>query len=166
MIKNRIAVNIAFFINGFIYGNWSSRLPRIQDLYNLNDQLISFVLLSTSVGAVAAMPFTGWVIIKKGSRRITTASLIFYCLAIPLIPFMPGMAVLMLLYFLMGIVTGMLDVAMNAQAVMVEQKFQKPIMTSFHAFFSIGMALGGWCGAFFADTTLALYQHFFIVTAI
>jgi MFS family permease len=163
MLLNRIAVKIAFFLNGFIYANWVSRLPRIQELYNADNGTIGVVLLSMSLGAVGAMPFTGWVIIKNGSRRITMLAIILYCAFVPLIPFMQSIAALIALYLIMGIVTGMLDVAMNSQAVMVEQKYQKPIMTSFHALFSIGMALGAWCGALFADLDVDLSNHLFII---
>jgi predicted MFS family arabinose efflux permease len=55
---------------------------------------------------------------------------------------------------------------MNAQAVMVERAYNKPIMTSFHAFFSIGMALGAWCGALFTDLRIELSQHLIIVCAL
>jgi MFS family permease len=160
VVLNRIAVKIAFFLNGFIFANWVSRLPRIQQHYEANDGMIGIVLFSLSMGAVVAMPFSGWVIIKHGSRRITLISLIAYCAFVPLIPFMANITTLIILYLIMGVFTGMLDVAMNAQAVMVEQQYKKPIMTSFHAFFSIGMALGAWCGAVFADLGSNLSYHF------
>ena len=162
MFRNRIAVNIIFFLNGFVYGNWSSRIPRIQELYQVSDQVIGFVLLALALGGVAAMPFTGWIILKNGSRKITLVAIVLYCAFVPFIPFMPGWGALVFLYLIMGIVTGMLDVAVNSQGVMVEQLYGRPIMTSFHAFFSIGMALGAWCGAFFSGTSLELYHHFFI----
>jgi MFS family permease len=163
VLLNRIAVKIAFFLNGFIYASWVSRLPRIQELYSADNGTIGIVLLAMSLGAVAAMPFTGWMIIRNGSRRITILSLILYCAFVPLIAFMPGIIPLMSLYLIMGVVTGMLDVAMNAQAVMIEQLYQKPIMTSFHALFSIGMALGAWCGALFADLQIDIASHLTIV---
>lgn len=163
MLLNRIAIKIAFFINGFIYANWVSRLPRIQELYQADNGTIGFVLLASSIGAVGAMPFTGWVIIKNGSRRITLVAVLLYCIIVPVIPFMPGIAALIGLYFIMGIVTGMLDVAMNAQAVMLEKLYNKPIMTSFHALFSIGMMLGAWSGALFTDLHFDLSNHFIIV---
>ncbi len=166
MLLNRIAVKIAFFLNGFIYANWVSRLPRIQEQFQADNGTIGLVLLAMSFGAVVAMPFTGWLIIKNGSRTILLVSLIIYCAFVPFIPFMPGILSLIFLYVIIGVSTGMLDVAMNAQAVMVEQKYKKPIMTSFHAFFSIGMALGAWCGAFFADLRVDLSDHFIIVVAL
>jgi len=166
VLQHRIAIKIAFFINGFIYANWVSRLPRIQELYQADNGTIGFVLLASSIGAVGAMPFTGWVIIKNGSRRITLVAVLLYCIIVPVIPFMPGIAALIGLYFIMGIVTGMLDVAMNAQAVMVEKLYNKPIMTSFHALFSIGMMLGAWSGALFTELQFDLPHHFIIIVII
>ncbi|MEX2232304.1 MAG: MFS transporter, partial [Cyclobacteriaceae bacterium] len=166
MLLNRIAVNITFFLNGLVYANWVSRLPRIQEQFQADNGTIGLVLLAFSLGALGAMPLTGWVIIKKGSRMIALASLIMYCALIPLIPFMAGIGSLILLYVIMGISTGMLDVAMNAQAVMVERQYNRPIMTSFHAFFSIGMALGALCGALFANLDVALSYNLIIVSAV
>jgi MFS family permease len=166
VLRHRIAVNISFFLNGFIYANWVSRLPRIQEQYRADNGTIGFVLLAMSLGAVAAMPFTGWMIIRNGSRRITLVAVIAYCIFVPLIPLLPDIATLWVLYLIMGITTGMLDVAMNAQAVMVEREYQRPIMTSFHAFFSIGMALGAWIGALFSDLGFDLVRHFsYVVVA-
>lgn len=163
MLRHRIAVKIAFFVNGFLFANWVSRLPRIQDLYSADDGTIGVVLLASSIGAVGAMPFTGWMIIRNGSRRITLLAAFLYCMVIPFISLAPGIIALAILFFLMGIVTGMLDVAMNAQAILVEQEYKKSIMTSFHALFSIGMMLGAGCAALFTDIGIDLTYHFLIV---
>ena len=153
MLLHRIAVKTAFFINGFIFANWVSRLPRIQELYHADDGTIGLVLLASSIGAVGAMPFTGWVIIKYGSRRITLISAILYCAFVPLIPLAQNLLPLIALYFLMGIVTGML-----------EREYKRPIMTSFHALFSIGMMLGAGSASLFTDFGIDLTNHFFIVS--
>jgi MFS family permease len=166
LLYNRIAVKIAFFVNGFIYANWSSRLPRIQEIYHADYGRIGLVLLSLSVGAVAAMPFAGWMIIKNGSRRITLITAILYCIFVPLIPLLPNFISLLALYLFMGVATGMLDVAMNAQAIVIERAYNRPIMTSFHALFSIGMMIGGWCSAYFASLETDLIHHFSIVVGI
>jgi len=163
VLRNRIAVKIAFFVNGFVFANWVSRLPRIQELYHADDGTIGLVLLGSSIGAVGAMPFTGWVIIKNGSRRITLYSALLYCVIVPAIPLLPNVASLILLYFVMGITTGMLDVAMNAQAILVEQKYKKSIMTSFHSFFSIGMMIGAGTAALITDLGIDLFYHLSIV---
>jgi MFS family permease len=146
---SRLAVKIIFFLNGFVHANYFSRLPRIQEQFSIDNGVVGLVLLSSSIGALLAMPFTGWLIIRNGSRRVTIFGIFFYCSMVAFIPWMPGLSALVVLFFLLGVSSGMSDVAMNAQAVMVEKQMQKPIMTSFHALFSIGMALGAFAGAFF-----------------
>lgn len=164
MTSARLAVKIMFFLNGFVHANLFSRLPRVQELFHLDNGALGVVLLSSSIGALAAMPFTGWVIIRYGSRQITIFSAFFYCLLVPWVPWVSTMAGLVVLFFLMGISAGMLDVSMNAQAVMVEQQIRKPIMTSFHALFSIGMMAGAGSGALFAKMQTTLITHFSIIT--
>lgn len=166
MLAKRIAVKITFFLNGFVYANWISRLPRIQEQFDADDGTIGLVLFTFAFGAFVAMPFTGWLIIRNGSRRISLVSVLAYCALIAFVPWMPELASLMALYLIMGIATGMQDVSMNAQAVLIEREYQRPIMTSFHAFFSIGMAIGAWCGALFSDLDIGLRQHLLLISVV
>jgi MFS family permease len=162
----RIAVKIVFFLNGFVHANLYSRLPRVQEQFNLDNGTLGFVLLASSIGAIGAMPFTGWFIIRYGSRKITLFSVFFYCLLVPLVPWAFSFIGLIALFFLMGVSAGMLDVSMNAQAVMVEQRHGKPIMTSFHALFSIGMMMGAATGSLFSKMQSGLFTHLGIITII
>jgi MFS family permease len=160
---SRIAVKLIFFINGFVHANLAARFPRVQELFDIDNGTLGFVLLSSSVGALLAMPFTGWLIIRNGSRRITIFSIFLYCIFVPLVPLMPGLPGLVVLFFIMGLTAGMLDVSMNSQAVMVEKIHEKPIMTSFHALFSIGMVAGAFCGALFVKLETTLFVHFAVI---
>lgn len=166
MSPSRIAVKLVFFINGFIHANLAARFPRVQELFGIDNGTLGFVLLSSSVGALFAMPFTGWLIIRNGSRRITIFSVFLYCIFVPLVPLMPGIIGLAVLFFIMGLTAGMLDVSMNSQAVMVEKIHDKPIMTSFHALFSIGMVAGAFCGALFVKLGSTLFMHLSTVVAL
>ena len=164
MTTPRIAVKLVFFINGFVHANLAARFPTIQELFDIDNGILGFVLLSSSVGALLAMPFTGWLIIRNGSRRITIFSVFVYCLFVPLVPVLSGLAGLVVIFFVMGLTAGMLDVSMNSQAVMVEQQHNKPIMTSFHALFSIGMVAGAGCGALFIKLNTTLFTHLGLIT--
>jgi MFS family permease len=162
---SRLAVKILFFLNGFIHANYFSRLPRIQEHFAIDNGTLGLVLLSASIGALFAMPFTGWMIIRNGSRKISLFSSYFYCALFLFIPHMPNLTALIALFFIIGLATGMMDVAINSQAVMVEQQMKKPIMTSFHALFSVGMMLGALCGSFFSELKTDLATHFLIISA-
>ncbi|MFM7329034.1 MAG: MFS transporter [Bacteroidota bacterium] len=165
MTHARSAVNAIFFVNGFLHANLASRYPRMQDFFGLSNGTLGMILLSSSIGAVLAMPFTGWLIIRNGSRRIGIISVFSYCICFPLVTLVPGIPGLVALFFMMGVTAGMLDVSMNAQAVMVERGLGKPIMTSFHALFSIGMAIGAVCGSLFEKFSIGFQLHLTVITA-
>lgn len=165
MLKNRIAVSILFGVNGFLSANFIARLPLLQSTHGLDNSGIGMVLLVSAIGALVAMPFTGWLIVGNGSRRISAAASMLLCMIVAMMGLMPNAVFLGLLFFVLGLSTGTMDVAMNAQAVMVEQGFKRPIMTSFHAIFSAGMMLGAGSGALFTYLETSLKWHLFIVAS-
>lgn len=164
--RSRVAVATIFAINGFLFANWVARLPRLQENYGLDHGELGLALLASSVGALVAMPLTGKVIVQAGSHRITRIMLLTFCVLIPFIPLMPNSFTLGGILFLIGAASGSLDVAMNAQAVLVEQALRKPVMSSFHAIFSAGMMIGAGSGALFNRLEIGLPQHLLIVSVI
>ncbi len=166
MRANRIAVCIFFFVNGFLYGNWTARLPAIQRFYDISNSMLGVLLFTMAVGAVIAMPFAGWLTTRYGSKTVTQVGGILSCIIIPYLVFTSNLTVVGAAYFLLGLCVGATDVAMNGQAVFVERAYKKPIMSSFHAVFSIGMALGAGGGALFAKFEVALLSHLTLVAVL
>ncbi|MFM8834849.1 MAG: hypothetical protein ACKOEV_14660, partial [Cytophagales bacterium] len=78
MHPSRVAVKLIFFINGFVHASIAARFVRMQEIYSIDKGTLGFVLLSQSIGAFLAMPFTGWLIMRNGSRRITIFSVFLY----------------------------------------------------------------------------------------
>ena len=159
MFRNRLAVSIVFFINGFLFSNWAARIPRLQADFQMDNRMLGIVLLSAAIGSLIAMPFTGWLTSMRGSRQITAVASILYVASIPFFTIMPNVLSLLVAFFFMGVFVGVMDVAMNAQAVIVEQQFDRPIMSFFHAIFSAGMMLGAGSGALFSYLETTLTQH-------
>ncbi|NRB48640.1 MAG: MFS transporter [Saprospiraceae bacterium] len=161
MGRNRLAVNIFFFVNGFLYANWVSRIPRVQEIYALDNSTLGIMLLCISIGALVAMPLAGFLIARYGSHRITAICALLFISSIPLIPLATNLIMLGVIFFFMGSFTGMKDVAMNAQAVLVEKEYKRPIMSSFHAIFSAGMMIGAGTGALYTRFEIDLFPHLF-----
>ena len=161
---NRIAICIFFFVNGFLYANWTARLPEVKSHFDISNTQLGSLLFTTAVGAMIAMPFVGWLSTKVGSKRITQVAGLLYCCFVPVIVLSDQVAIASIAFFTMGFLVGALDVAMNGQAVVVERAYGKSIMSSFHAVFSIGMALGAGAGALFAKYEIVLLSHFQIVS--
>jgi MFS family permease len=163
--KQRLAVAAIFFMNGFDFANIMARLPEIQSLYGMNNAVLGTVLFCRAIGAVVAMPFTAWLSATFSSGQITRAMATFFVLCLPALVLMPSVLVLTVVLFFIGMAEGVLDVNMNEQAVLIERGYERPIMSSFHAVFSGGMALGASGGAAIVYFNVPLLVHFSIIAA-
>ncbi|THH41624.1 MFS transporter [Neolewinella litorea] len=166
LLRTRIGVSLAFAINGLVYANWTSRLPRLQELYGIDNGETGFVLTSLALGALVAMPLAGFLIVRSGSRRLAIISTLVFVLSVPLMAYMPNYWALLAVVPLIGISTGVMDVAVNAQSVEVEKLWGKPITSSFHACFSGGMFVGAGSAAGFISLGLDLGPHLLTVSLI
>src|SRR5262245_18955638 len=149
---SRGAVAVFFFINGAVLASWVAHIPAIKTRHMVSDGALGVVLLSMAAGSVLALPVAGWLVGRLGSRVMTATAGIALCLALPLPVVSPSVVLLSLSLGLLGACNGLLDVSMNSQAAEVEHRIGRPIMSSFHALFS----LGGFAGALMAGRTMAL----------
>src|SRR5262245_39681689 len=164
--RARLAVAVIFCLNGLALANWIARIPDVKQQLGLSDQLLGLVLLCVAAGALVAQPTVGWLIGRLGSRHLTTVMLIGFCLSVILPGLATNMLSLMGALFVFGACNGGLDVAMNAQAALVEQRYARPIMSSFHGLWSIGGLLGAALGGLIATQGVSVRTHLFSVAII
>lgn len=155
----RLSVSIFFFVNGFLYASPMARLPELQRFFGISNSALGLVLFCGAAGSLMAMPLAGWLTNKYGSDQITRYSGLMFCLFIPMIPLLPSVWAARFFFFMVGFSAGSTDVSMNGQAVYVERLWGKSIMSSFHAVFSIGMALGAGVGGMFSKFEIPLFTH-------
>lgn len=160
---NRIAVSTFFFVNGFLYANWTSRLPELQRFFGLNNAQLGTVLFCIALGSMVSMPFAGWMGSRFGSDKIVKVVSILFCFSIPIVAISQNEWIIRLCFFFLGAASGSMDVTMNGQAVLVERLWGKIIFSSFHAIFSIGMALGAAAGGVFSSFGVSLQTHLIII---
>lgn len=166
MKNNRMAVSAFFFVNGFLHANWTARLPELQRFLGLSHASLGTLLFTAAVGALFAMPLTGWLTTRTGSEKIARAGGLLFSATVPFMAFFPNLSVAVLVFLMMGFFNGALNVTMNAQAVLVERALGKTIMSSFHALFSVGMAIGAGFGALFARMEVTLFYHLLFVSGL
>lgn len=156
----RLAVLAIFFLNGVGVATWVVRIPAVKEKLSLSAGLLGIALLGVAVGALASMVFTGSLISRLGSRPVvgTTALLFAFALVPPSLA--PNLPLLALSLVLFGAANGALDVSMNAQAVAIEKEYGKPIMSSFHAAFSLGGLAGAGGGGLIASFGVGVTPHF------
>ncbi|OCJ46301.1 MFS transporter [Serratia sp. 14-2641] len=141
-VPEQNATRLAFFIAGLAMATWAPLVPFAKTRINIDDGSLGLLLLCIGVGSIMAMPLTGLLTGKFGCRRVILLAGIALCIDLPLLVLMDstlGMALALLLF---GAAIGMIDVAMNIQAVVVERASSRAMMSGFHGFFSVGGIAG------------------------
>ncbi|HEV2564802.1 MAG TPA: MFS transporter [Microvirga sp.] len=152
LLPARLAASAVFFGNGFGIGTWAAQLPRFKESLGLSDGELSLGLLAFSLGAVALMPVIGWAVAVVGSRTMTIAAAFSFAAALLLPGLAPNLSLFVAAALVAGACNGTMDIAMNTNATVVEKAWGSAIMSSFHAFFS----LGGLAGAGASGLLIAL----------
>jgi MFS family permease len=143
----RLAVSVVFFASGAAYGNFVARIPALKEKLEASDAELGVVLFAGAAGAVVVLPVAGWLSARLGSRRVTRVALLGVALSLPLLALAPTLLTFALAFALFGGVQSGLDVAMNAHGVAVEERYARPIFSSFHASWSLGGLAGAGIGA-------------------
>jgi Major Facilitator Superfamily len=138
----RMSISFAFFANGFAVASWLPHIPEVKERLALDDFLLGIGLFSMAVGSVLVLPVAGWSAERFGSDTTIRLAGLALCLLLPAPAVAPNLAVLILALLLFGAANGMLDVSMNAQGVLVEDRYGRPILSALHALYSTGGLAG------------------------
>lgn len=144
--RARVTTATVFVLHAVVFGSWTPHIPLVKERVGLHDGTLGLALLGAPIGAVLAMTVVGTVIARWGSRRIMIATMVGYGLAAPTLGLADSLAGLFSALLLFGAFQGSLDIAMNAQAVAIETAYDRPIMSSFHACWSLGAFAGAGIG--------------------
>jgi MFS family permease len=147
LTRARYAVFALFASFGIVLSTWAVHLPLLQHIVGLSNAMLGTVLLILGAGSLVGMQLSGALVDRVGSGRVATIAGAASAAAItlPLTASTLGHAIAGA--FVLGAAAGCADVGMNAVAVSVERDYNRPIMASFHAMFSIGTVVGSLLGA-------------------
>src|SRR5215213_4954928 len=140
--RAHLAVAAAFLIHSTVSGSWAPRLPAIKESLELSDGELGTALVGLAIGLVVGTRLAGAPVDRFGSRPVMRVG--FPLLTATLV--LPGLAdslvALFLSLFVLGLASGALDVAMNAQGIEVERHVGRPILSGLHGLWSVGLGIG------------------------
>lgn len=139
----RLATRISFVAAGLAMACWAPLVPFAKANVGVEEAGLGLLLLCLGGGSITAMPLTGWLAAKIGSKPLIIGGGLGLVLILPLLVLATNIPLLAALLMAFGASLGTIDVAMNIHAVEVERDAPKPMMSGFHAMFSIG----GFAGA-------------------
>ncbi|AGL18960.1 MFS transporter [Actinoplanes sp. N902-109] len=165
LLRWRVATSVIFLLFGAALGAWTARVPAIKHDLGLSDRQLSLALLGLAAGAITGMQLAGRFVDRFGARAVLApAALAEGVLLVPT-AYVPGVVGLFLALFVFGVGHGCLNIAMNAEALRVQQAWARPVISSFHAVYSIGGFAGAAVGGLFASAGVGARVTFLCVGA-
>lgn len=149
--RSRAAVSLLFALMGVTMGSWAARIPGVRGQVGVDDTQWGLVILAAPAGSLITLLVVTRLIGTVGARRLVLPGAVAVLVAVPVTAASGRIDVLAVALFVQGAATGLLATPMNALAVLVEREYRRPIMSGFHAVFSIGQLAGGLAGAVAAD---------------
>jgi fucose permease len=154
--KGRWAVAAMFFANGMTTGAWAPQIPLLLPRHDITESTLGLLILFFGIGAVSAMLTAGRLIAHYGSTAVLRVFAFALVPALPLVVAAPNLATLAITMALLGAFLGTMDVSMNANAVEVEHRLGRAIMSSLHGFWSLGGFFGAGAGGWIVANVGAL----------
>lgn len=159
----RWATAVVFAVHGAVMGSFAARLPWIAEHVDVSTGELGVALLMPGVGAMVAMPFAGRLTHRYPYRRLVPVTITLLCafLVLPALP--TSLPVLCLTLLAYGAAAGLADMAMNAQAALVEKRYGRSVMSSLHGFWSVGVLAGSAVAALAAHRDIGATAQFAVV---
>ena len=156
-LKARIAITIAFVINGTTVGAFYARIPDIKEELSSSNSAMGFALLCIALGVLLGINFSGSESAKRGSAPVAHYSTYALALSLLLVGPVFNYVTLCSTFVIFGACLATQDVAMNSHAIVLEQESVNRYMSTFHATFSMGALFGGVLGGFFSQQNKTIF---------
>lgn len=164
--RARVAVTVTFLAHAAVFATWAPRIPSIKDDLRLSHDDLGFALGVLAVGMLVGTRLTA----RMERRRSTGAPIRLLmpvqCVALAGPAYATNLLTLCVALFVLGLLGGLIDVAMNAHAVALERRYRRPIMSGFHGLWSVGMMAASAAAALVARFGVGVRPHFVVAAAV
>ncbi|HFF9833118.1 MFS transporter [Serratia marcescens] len=140
--RRQIATQAIFFLAGLGMAAWAPLIPFVKARLGIDDGALGLLLFCLAAGSMAIMPFAGYLIAKLGCRAVLLGAGALLCIDLPLLALLDAPLLMGAALGVFGAVNGIMDVAMNSQAIIVERESGQAKMSGFHGFYSLGGIAG------------------------
>ncbi|HGE8505447.1 MFS transporter [Serratia ureilytica] len=140
--RRQIATRAIFFLAGLGMAAWAPLIPFVKARLGIDDGALGLLLFCLAAGSMAIMPFAGYLIAKLGCRAVLLGAGALLCVDLPLLALLDAPLLMGAALGVFGAVNGIMDVAMNSQAIIVERESGQAKMSGFHGFYSLGGIAG------------------------
>ncbi len=154
--RSRLAVSGAFLSQGLLFAVLLTHLPSFKAEQRIGDGVVTLVVLGVTLLAGLGTAAAGAVTARRSSGVVLTGALLLEAVAALVVGLARGHPVFFAGFALYGAALGAVDATSNMQAVAVERRYGRSVLTSFHAVWSAAGIVGALWTALSARVDLPL----------
>jgi MFS family permease len=163
---HRIALSVFFFLSGFCFATWTSRIPTIKSAFSLNDAQLGNLLMILPISSLIGLPISGWLVSRFDSRVPLSFAFIIYCFALMAIGFSTDMTMLIASVACFAFCMRIFNISVNTQSIMLQRQYDKKINGSFHGLWSTGGVSGVLFTTIMIRCHITMQWHMLMVSGI
>ncbi|CAN5487450.1 MFS transporter [soil metagenome] len=138
----RFFLSVFFFLSGFSFSSWASRIPTIKTAFDLNEAELGTILLAMPISSLIGLPISGWLVSRFDSRIPLSAALVIHVVALIFIGLANTTFTLVAAVCVFAFSMRIFNIALNTQALTLQKQYHKKINGSFHGLWSTGGITG------------------------
>jgi predicted MFS family arabinose efflux permease len=165
-LRARLAVSLLYALMGTMLGSWGSRLPDIRHAIATGNTAWGSAISIATLGDVVGLAVTTFVIGRFSTRRLSVLGASLIVLNAPLMASRSTLPALAAGLFVWYFATQLMATPMGAQAIEVQRRYGRPLMSGFTACFSAGVLCGAGLGTAASALRLSPGRQFTIVSSV
>ena len=163
-VKQRIALSTCFFLSGFCFSSWASRIPTIKTIFNFSEADLGNLLLVMPIASLIGLPISGWMVSKFSSRNPLVLSMLFFAASLFVVGYTTNIVALVIAVAVFSFCMRIINIFMNTQTITLQKKFKRKIIGSFHGIWSAGGLTGVALCTLLLKFNISIATHMLIVT--
>ncbi|MGI9530314.1 MFS transporter [Lutimonas sp.] len=160
----RISLSVYFFLLGFGFATWASRIPSIKSNFHFNEAELGNLLLVMPISSLIGLPISGWLVSKYNSRIPLIVSFICIVLSLYGIGVAQTLTELVLGVAIFAFCTRIANIAVNTMSLALQKKQEKKIIGSFHGLWSLGGLFGALFSTIMVSNSVTMKDHFLYIS--
>lgn len=166
LVASAWPVAVAFAVNGGLYGGMLSRYAEIAADAHTSAAAFGVALTAGALGGLTGSVLAPVLMRVRTERSAMLVAGVAYAVLSVALPLAPSAVLLAAVFFVVGVVDGGHDVAMNALTVRYQQRLRIPLMGRMHALWSLSLAAGAALGAAAAALDVSPIVHLGVMAGV
>jgi fucose permease len=165
-LRSRAAVMATFAAHAVVAGSVGPWIPRLKANSDLDAAGLGLALTAYAAGLLAGTRLAGPALRAAGGRNVVRLGIPALCAGLALLAVVDRLAALAGAFVGLGLASGLLDVAMNTEAVAVERRSGRRVMSAMHGTWSASLLAGAALASGGVAAGIPIVAYFAVVAAL